>query len=165
MNMKILVLSDTHHDLSTAVNIVNACRVGCDLVVHLGDTVRDFENLKATFPDMNFAGVQGNNDLFVNGVEREMFLNLDGVKVLMCHGHEYGVKRSTDQILLRGQAKGADLVLFGHTHVPEKMSEGGIILFNPGAVIEGNFGIVSIFDSKIASADIFRWDRLRGKIV
>ena len=103
--MKIIVLSDTHHDLSTSTAIINACRVGCDLVIHLGDTVRDFENLKVTFPDINFIGVQGNNDFFVTTVEREMFLNLDGVKVLICHGHEYGVKRSKDQLLWRAQAK------------------------------------------------------------
>ena len=163
--MKIIVLSDTHHDLSTAVRIVDACRGGCDLVIHLGDTVRDFENLKMTFPDMKFVGVQGNNDFFVTGSEREMFLNLDGVKVFMCHGHEYGVKRSTDQLLWRGLAKGADLILYGHTHIAEKTCEDGIVLFNPGAVIEGNFGVVQIINSRIASADIFRWDRLRGKIV
>jgi len=163
--MKILVLSDTHHDLTTAVDIVNACRIGCDLVVHLGDTVRDLEHLKSSFPDLRFIGVRGNNDLLSSDVDKELFLNLDGIKMLICHGHEYGVKRSNEQLLWRAQAKNADVVLYGHTHIAEKTTEEGIILFNPGAVIEGNFGIIQIFNSKIACADIFRWDRLRGKIV
>lgn len=163
--MKILVLSDTHHDLSTAVNVVNACCYGCDLVIHLGDTVRDFESLKATFPDLRFVGVRGNNDLLSQDTPKELFLDLDGIKMLICHGHEYGVKRSTEQLLWRAQAKGADIALYGHTHIAETTTEEGIILFNPGAVIEGNFGIIQIFNSEIASADIFRWDRLRGKII
>ena len=162
--MKILVLSDTHRDLSTASNILNTCRLGCDLVVHLGDTVRDCEGLKTIFPDLPFVGVRGNNDLYSCDVDKEVFLDLDGIKTLICHGHEYGVKRSTDQLLWRAQDKGADLVFYGHTHVAEKSVEGGIVLFNPGAVIEGNFGIIHIHDSKIASADIHRWDRLRGKL-
>lgn len=163
--MKILVLSDTHHDLNTAAKIVNACRDGCELVIHLGDTVRDFEGLKATFPDIAFVGVRGNNDLLSNDIPKEMFLDIYGIKVLICHGHEYGVKRSTEQLLWHAQAKGADIALYGHTHIAEKTTEEGIVLFNPGAVIEGNFGIIQIFKSQIASADIFRWDRLRGKIV
>ena len=163
--MKILVLSDTHHDLTTAKNIITSCRVGCGLVVHLGDTVSDFDNLKAAFPDIAMVGVRGNNDFMSQDTPKELFLNLDGINVLICHGHEYGVKRSTDQLLWHAQEKGADVVLYGHTHIAEKTSEDGIILFNPGAVIEGNFGIIQTLNSQIASVDIFRWDRLRGKIV
>ena len=115
--MKIIVMSDTHGSVRDATNAILACRTGCDLVIHLGDTVRDFECIKLAFPDIAFIGVAGNNDFFSNGYDSECLLDLDGVKTFICHGHEYGVKRSIDSLLWRAQAKDAALVLYGHTHM------------------------------------------------
>ncbi len=162
--MKIIVLSDTHRSLRDSCEIIDACRHGCDLVIHLGDVVGDLENLKMTYPDLSFIGVSGNNDFVSHGYERELILDLDGVRTVICHGHEYGVKRSLDQLLWRAMAKNAALALFGHTHEPEKITKDGVTLFNPGAASFGQFGIIHIEKGVIASADTLMWDRFKGEI-
>lgn len=165
IDLKIIVLSDTHGSYQIASDIISSCSMGCDLVIHLGDTVRDFKALRDNFPNISFIGVCGNNDFMCSDMEEELFLDLDGVKTVVCHGHQYGVKRSLDSLLWRAEAKGAHLALFGHTHRAEKISEGGGLLFNPGAVCEGYFGVIHIHDGKIVSADSLYYDRMRGKIV
>ena len=76
----------------------------------------------------------------------------------MTHGHKYGVKRGIEVAAEAAIRKGADLLLYGHTHVPmEKYipqgeTVGDVILpkplriFNPGSLgdSEGSFGVIEI---------------------
>jgi hypothetical protein len=43
----------------------------------------------------------------------------------------------------------ADIVLFGHTHMPESIYKDGIYYFNPGSLKEGCYGVVDITDNGI----------------
>ena len=60
------------------------------------------------------------------------------MRIFMTHGHIYGVKR--DLTALTGAAKdaGAQLALFGHTHIQHMEERDGLTLLNPGAA--GRFG-------------------------
>lgn len=163
--MKIIVISDTHGALNDAVDVISACRIGCGAVLHLGDVARDFEHIKNAFPEIPFVGVAGNNDFFNNSLDKECLLNLDGVNIFMCHGHEYGVKRGLDNLIWRAEEKNADIALYGHTHEASKETFDNILLFNPGAMKDGQFGIIHTHNGKIASADFHRLDRLTRKII
>jgi len=163
--MKIIVISDTHGAVSDAIDVISACRIGCDAVLHLGDVVRDFDLIKSAFPDIPFVGVAGNNDFFTHSADKECTLVLDNLTFFMCHGHEYGVKRGYQSLLWRAQAKGADVALFGHTHECFKASVEGVLLFNPGAMKDGSFGIIHTHNGRIASADFHQLNRLTRKII
>ena len=66
--------------------------------------------------------------------------------LLLTHGHRYSVKSGYDALLARAVEVGADIVVFGHTHVPflktipkgtevsGKILERPTYLFNPGSV-------------------------------
>ncbi len=162
--MKIIVMSDTHSRWRDAVDIIHACKVGCDLVIHLGDTIRDLENIKSAVPDVNIVGVLGNNDFFAPSYPKELTLDLDGVRTFICHGHEYGVKFSTQSLKYKALEKECTLALFGHTHMCEKSLEDGVLLFNPGAVKDGKFGVIHIKDGAL-DADFYTWDFSKGKIL
>ncbi len=162
--MKIIVISDTHSKWRDAVDIIRATSSGCDLVIHLGDTARDFELIKETLPNINMVGVVGNNDFLNTTLPQELVLDLDGVVTFACHGHQYSVKRTTDALNYRALVKGASLALFGHTHQAEKIVSDGVVLFNPGALCDGCFGVIHIKDGIIASADTLVWDFYKGKI-
>ena len=48
---------------------------------------------------------------------------------------------------------GADLVIFGHTHIPYCENNGKIILLNPGSVkMSQTFGVIEIENGKIKAA-------------
>ena len=58
-------------------------------------------------------------------------LEIQNKKILLTHGHRYRVKYGYDRLLSRAKEISADIVVFGHTHVPENTYIDNILLFNP----------------------------------
>lgn len=137
--MKILVFSDSHSVHRFMRRCMDA--VQPDVVLHLGDYVRDGEALKAEYPNLRFYQVAGNCDRGrVPPDFPEILLEkLGGATIYMTHGHLQGVKLFLDKLILDGQRCGADIILYGHTHEPDcrKLPQGQWIM-NPGSA--GNYG-------------------------
>lgn len=133
--MKLLVLSDTHRSLGFAYDAIEKERP--DAVLHLGDHLTDAEELSFACQEPDFYYVPGNCD-YAPTVLQSLTLEFDDVRVFMTHGHIYGVKR--DLTALAGAAKdaGAQLALFGHTHIQHMEERNDITLLNPGTA--GRFG-------------------------
>ena len=142
----LLVISDTHRNISNAVSIIDEMKP--DYVLHLGDHTDDADELKFCFPRTEVIGVSGNCDwVSPTLVPSERMLDIDGVKVFMCHGHTYSVKSSIERCVAVAKGKGADVVLFGHTHTPLLDNRGDIVVMNPGSV--STYGWIEISDGKI----------------
>ena len=54
--------------------------------------------------------------------------------MLIAHGHTMHVKYGLLSAQYRAQEMGADILLFGHTHVPLVENDGKLILLNPGSI-------------------------------
>jgi predicted phosphodiesterase len=46
----------------------------------------------------------------------EQTINLDGIRIMMTHGHNYGVKSTLTPIISTAVRNNVDILLFGHTH-------------------------------------------------
>lgn len=144
-SVKILVISDTHRNISNSVDIINSEKP--DYVFHLGDMADDADELRYIFPRIDVIGVCGNCDWpAFNNAPVERFLDIDDVKILMCHGHTYSVKSGVGGYVSAARERGADIALFGHTHIPLLDNMGDIIIMNPGTV--KTYGIIEIKDGK-----------------
>ncbi len=164
--MKIVVISDTHGRRARISEVLS--RQGrYDLCIFLGDGLRDF----CIDESERLCAVRGNCDAFssfceMRDVPSERAIDADGFKVLMMHGHEWGVKSSHTRAAAHAASMGADVLLYGHTHVPEEKyyPEGselcGVVLqkplyvFNPGSLgvpRDGNatFGVIEIKNGQI----------------
>ena len=147
--MKILVLSDSHGNLSNMLQAVE--RENPRMVLHLGDCWRDGERLHDRFPDLPFEQVPGNCD-YRSSQPQEQELLLGGKRVLMCHGHTYGVKQSLLAAGLAAGERGMDLFLFGHTHKPLVDMRGKTLFLNPGSIGDYSrptYGIVTVENGKL----------------
>ena len=53
----------------------------------------------------------------------------------MTHGHRYGVSWDLQDLLYKGMEVGADIIFYGHTHIPDyqEFPEEGIVIMNPGS--------------------------------
>ncbi|MDQ7794310.1 MAG: metallophosphoesterase [bacterium] len=132
--MKIGVVSDTHGQLR-AVQAALA-RVGpLDLLLHAGDHYQDGFRLGQALK-VTTKAVVGNCDLMVAGPEEEM-LRLKGRRILLTHGHLYRVKRTYQLLINRAVELAADIVVFGHTHLPVSFRDGGVLFLNPGSPVAG----------------------------
>ena len=140
--MKILVISDSHGRLEKLISVYE--REKSDMVICAGDFSDDAEELSYVFPENIYHIVKGNCDYYDMQRSDEMILELGGHKVFLAHGHHYRVKLEYETIEKRGRELGCDVVIFGHTHRPYLEKKKGITLFNPGAVLGNDYGIIKI---------------------
>ncbi len=81
--------------------------------------------------------------------------NWPAKRFYMVHGHQYGVKMSLQSLYYRAKEKEADIVLFGHTHVPCCEQEDGIWLINPGSPSrprlagKGSYALIDIKENEL----------------
>lgn len=144
--MRILVLSDMHHRKSMFCAALEA-QPEATHVLYLGDGTPAAEELAAAYPDRDFYFVCGNCD-FNSMQPAKRILTLGGKKILMTHGHLYGVKSTTENIKNAALSEGCKIAVFGHTHQPLELYSDGVYLLNPGALCgsstKPSYGIIEI---------------------
>ena len=130
--MKLLITSDSHGRVSHMQRAVE--REQPDRLYHLGDVMRDLERLSLACPHVPMDGVSGNCDGIGAGSSC-MEVEVEGVRLMLTHGHLYQVKRGLTDLAAQGERLGVDGVLFGHTHQATAYQRpGGLWLINPGSV-------------------------------
>ncbi len=132
--MKLLVFSDTHGYPRPMLEVVQATP-DVDIVFHLGDGVRDAERLREAFPGVGLYVSQGNCDGAGTGdYPVEGLVDICGLPVYYTHGHMLGVKNDLSRLWIAAKQRGAQVALYGHTHLPHYEFRAGIHLFNPGSI-------------------------------
>lgn len=129
--MAYLVLSDSHGNVDNMARAVE--RVKPQGIIHLGDCWRDADELQSLFPHLPLERVPGNCDLG-RFEPLERILILEDTRVLIAHGHTMNVKYGLLKAQYRALELGADVLLFGHTHVPLVDTSSRPVLLNPGSI-------------------------------
>ena len=154
--MRLLVVSDSHRHYPLLRKILLLHREA-DRIIFLGDGIDDFDKIDLPFPISPIL-ICGNNDWGSISPKNET-LTLDGVKVFCTHGHLEHVKYGTELLESIAADSGASLVLYGHTHIQNYEYLDGLHLFNPGAVMEGCYGLVDIVNGQIMCIKANIYDR------
>jgi uncharacterized protein len=137
--MLIAVISDTHLPRG-ARRLPEACveRIAAaDLLLHAGDfsTLEVLRELEAIGPPV--AGVHGNVDSadLRRLLPAERVVEAEGAMIAMVH--DAGPRRGRLERMRRRFGDGADLLVFGHSHVPlHEEAPDGFQIFNPGSPTE-----------------------------
>lgn len=132
--MKIYIVSDTHY--SFLLEPLFQAFQAADMVIHLGDGFRDAQDLAAVLP-CPVVSVRGNCD--VEGKDAQT-LEIDGHMLFCTHGHLYGAGSGHALLNQAAEAAGADIVLYGHTHIPQISFEYGKWFINPGSPVRPRGG-------------------------
>lgn len=142
--MRILVVSDTHGDMHTLRRVVMS-QPTAEVVVHCGDGAAEANELKSLFPEKMIVSVRGNCDFCCTAPLKEVF-TIESKKLFITHGHLYGVKGGLYTLSCAASEEGADIVLFGHTHIPTEVYDDGLYMLNPGSLrgYEASYGYVDI---------------------
>ena len=159
--MRVLVLSDTHSPRhwkgcppALADHLATA-----DVILHAGDVCTpDVLDFLAGFAPVHV--VMGNNDVpevGAWGAPETVQLELGGVQVAMIHDSG---PRQGRPARLRRRFPSADLVVFGHSHIPMDLTSEGLRIFNPGSPTDrrrqphGTFGLLDLTDGQVRGAQI-----------
>ena len=151
--MDILVISDSH---GKARNVMDAATLtGARTVLFLGDGLRDLAVLDG---NVSVYAVRGNCDwLLASDEPLSRVEDFGGVRVFFTHGHAFSVKSTLEHALAAAATAGADVLLYGHTHVRfEKTYPAGTVLENgerleqpllvvcPGALEKREFATLTV---------------------
>lgn len=103
-----------------------------DMLLHLGDVDRKEDEIREMV-DCEVKIVSGNNDYF-SKLPIDCEFNIGKTRFFMNHGHSYYVHMGTNMIEREGRKRGADVVLFGHIHVPILEENRGMTILCPGSI-------------------------------
>lgn len=129
--MKILIVSDTHRDNSNYLKVIEKEKP-IDMFIHCGD----IEGTEYVFQETTGCPVYmvaGNNDFF-SPLKMELEFEIEGYKVFLTHGHHYHISRGDDYLRDAARSRGADILIYGHTHRPVVDLESDIVVINPGSL-------------------------------
>ncbi len=127
--MKVLIVSDTHGRDENLEHVVKN-EAPFDMLVHCGD-VEGREIYIEALAECPCCIVSGNNDFFLRS-SREEEIEIDGNKVLVTHGHYYGVSMDISGVAEEAAEQSVcNAVFFGHTHKPVVEEIDGILAFKP----------------------------------
>lgn len=148
--MKIGVMSDSHGDLAAIRQGVNQIP-DADMWLHAGDCSQDAEYLRSlvTVPVL---AAKGNCDGHT-AAKIDEFLEVEERKIWLTHGHRYGVKQGTQDLVEWGKDYEIDIIIYGHTHKADNRWCEGILLFNPGSSYGGqpSWGVLEIYNGQISA--------------
>ena len=151
--IKLLVFSDTHGREKHIETAIAAHGGNADALIFLGDGIMGANEVFGKYPHIPHICVKGNCDLYAAGEVDEAMIDMGGVKILCMHGHKYDVKSSYIRAAYRAREREADILLFGHTHIPFERREEGLIMFNPGSLGLGfpdrTYGVIEIVGGQV----------------
>lgn len=153
------VISDTHiypHGRRRLPNDVVELfrRFNCGLILHAGDsnTVETLAKLTDVAPVLAVTG--NNDDAEMHRIApMELTFTVGRFTVALLHGHGGASARAQARQRFAGKA---DLIVYGHSHIPLIEVEQGSILFNPGSATDRRWqehfgvGLISITDERIS---------------
>ena len=122
---KIVVISDNHGQQSM-LDKIRKLESDSDYYVHCGDSEALEERLKG------WICVRGNND-WIARLQDEIVFEVEGVNFLVTHGHRYGYFNREEIMVDDLLRHGCDVLLSGHTHVPQCDEINGLYIINPGS--------------------------------
>jgi putative phosphoesterase len=160
--MRIAVISDTHSPRfwkGCPPRVAEALD-GVDLILHAGDVClrETLEELEQLAPVRAVRGNNDGEDVAAWGAPETLEVELDGLRVAMIHdsGPSSGRGPRLERLF-----PDADLVVFGHSHIPWDEVHAGQRAFNPGSPTDkrrqprGTMGELVIEDGVLRSARIF----------
>ncbi len=129
--MRIAVISDTHGKINRCIYAIEKLP-HIDAIIHLGDVYDDAEDLSDYFTQTPVYAVGGNCGLSFRA-ETDRLIELGGLRIFLTHGHMYSVKQSLTALAKKVKEVGADIGMFGHTHLCFDSYVDNVRLINPGS--------------------------------
>lgn len=155
--MDYLIFSDSHRHPDRIREVLSRQITRPAGIFFLGDGVDDAEEAVGNIPLYAVLGNCDRNRLTGDAYPTLCSVNVEGLRVMLMHGHLFGVKSGPTAAIAHAVENGVDLLLFGHTHEPyeETLPAGSsfgtktlsrtLRVFNPGSLgYDSCFGMLTI---------------------
>ncbi|MBQ0003344.1 MAG: metallophosphoesterase [Treponema sp.] len=156
----ILVISDSHGSENNLKIILEHFAEECDAIVFCGDGIFEFTSLlenirknkklsKSLSPvialvrgngddneyavDFNLSEDENAEKNYILEIPDELNFKAAGMNIFVTHGSVYGVNYGFSELENKAETEKSDLVLYGHTHIADRMDNAGTVFINPGS--------------------------------
>ncbi len=129
--MKILVVSDTHHNFNVLNEAVNE-NLDADLIIHLGDGENEARDIHNLHPEKPMVYVLGNCDYGMHKTKH--IVTACGYKIYCCHGHIEDVHSGLERLVEAAKENDCKIALYGHTHLYRNEKIDDVYVMNPGSL-------------------------------
>jgi uncharacterized protein len=156
-----VVLSDTHapRRWKTCPPAVAAQLRTADHILHAGDvcTASVLAELAEYAPVTAVVGNNDGPDVAAWGAAETAELAIEGLRIAMIHDSGAASGRLAR---MRARFPAADLVVFGHSHIPMDVAADGFRIFNPGSPTDrrrqphGTLGVLRVADRTLLDAQL-----------
>ncbi|SDN57684.1 metallophosphoesterase family protein [Alkalicoccus daliensis] len=127
--LKVLIMSDSHGWREEVAEVIHRHADEAAGIIHCGDS--ELQADAEVFEETQV--VRGNCDMD-GALPEEIKKKFGSLTFFVAHGHLLNVKTTAMNLLYKAEETEADIVCFGHTHVPAAVQEKGKILINPGSM-------------------------------
>lgn len=141
--MKIGITGDTHGSQQTIRQILQLTPP-VELWLHTGDYSQD-ANLLAALSGIPVIKVAGNCDLPEGRANPDEIFMQEGFNIWLTHGHRYFHHNNVAELAWWAAKLEANIVVYGHTHVPMAKWYGDVLLVNPGSPVQPRGGSAPSF--------------------
>ena len=159
--MKIGVVSDSHGVLSVFEDMLAVPGTeDVALWLHAGDFAVDAKVL-AERTGKKVSCVLGNCDSYVDSIYDETTIDVAGHRIFLTHGHLFHVRFGTERLAMAAREAGADIAVFGHTHIAYE-EHGDVIILNPGSIARprdaqhGSFMLIEVAEKEPPQVNLIR---------
>lgn len=135
--MKIGVISDSHGS-TAAIRRAVAAAGPVAMWLHAGDYSQDARFL-AQLTGLPVTAAAGNCD-GATDARIDEYITVAGKQIWLTHGHRYQAKERPGELAFWGRQFGVDVVVYGHSHVPDITLVDGLLIFNPGGAVHPRGG-------------------------
>ncbi|ADO76509.1 phosphodiesterase [Halanaerobium praevalens] len=147
--MNFIVISDSHGSLSSWKK-AETYFTEADMILHAGDIL--YHGARNPLPvgydtkglvehlnkiDYNLLAVKGNVDALVDDwvlpypLPEFSLIEDNGLRIVIYHGYQHQTDAERAEF---AKKFGAQMLIYGHTHLPQLKKEAGVILLNPGSI-------------------------------
>jgi uncharacterized protein len=158
---RVVALSDTHapRRWRACPPAVAASLRGADLILHAGDvcTASVLDELAQYAPVVAVVGNNDDDSVAAWGASATASVDIDGLRVAMIHDSGPAAGRLAR---MHRRFPSADLVVFGHSHIPLDEAHDGLRIFNPGSPTDrrrqpqGTLGVLTVSSGRLVSVDL-----------
>ena len=129
---KYLAFSDSHGRDESMLEVIGQYKNELEGLFFMGDMEGSGDRLRNSIPGPTYV-VRGNCDWYSQAPQFQV-IRLHGHTVAMTHGHRQHVNTGIDVLKYWALEQGADIVLYGHTHVPFVEQTSRLTVVNPGSI-------------------------------
>lgn len=124
--MKIVITSDVHGNFARLQRIA-LLHHDADYFLDAGDSEGNESIIRP------FISVEGNNDPYLI-FPKTRVIECGDIKIYMTHSHEFFSSQREEGLVKKAKRLGCQIVVYGHSHVPDVKEVHGVTLICPGSL-------------------------------